>query len=91
MFEYVEVRQVVLKGLYAFYNVMEFSNIFFKNHPLYLTIHAVVTKWIVQKKLQHVTSSIEPLYCGHLGDLVKCPIKRSVLISVVKLRLIWDI
>ena len=27
----------------------------------------------------------EPLYCGHLGDLVKCPIKRGVLISRVNL------
>ena len=25
----------------------------------------------------------EHLYCGHLGDLVKCPVKRDVLISGV--------
>ena len=24
--------------------------------------------------------TVEPLYCGHLGDLVKCPVQRGVLI-----------
>ena len=26
-------------------------------------------------------TTVEPLYCGHLGDLVKCPVERGVLIS----------
>ena len=29
---------------------------------------------------------VEPLYCGHLGDLVKCPVQRGVLISGVNLQ-----
>ena len=23
-------------------------------------------------------STVEPLYCGHLGDLVRCPVQRGV-------------
>ena len=31
------------------------------------------------------TPSVESLYCGYLGDLVKCPVYRGVLISGVNL------
>ena len=32
-------------------------------------------------------TTVEPLYCGHLGNPVKCPVQRGVLISGH----IWDI
>ena len=33
----------------------------------------------------YIVCTVEPLYCGHLEDLVKCPIQRGVLISGVNL------
>ena len=32
-----------------------------------------------------VLYTVEALYCGHLGDWVKCPVERGVLISGVNL------
>ena len=29
---------------------------------------------------------MESLYCGHLGDMVKCPVYKGVLISVVSFK-----
>ena len=32
-----------------------------------------------------VLYTVEPLYCGHLGGLVKCPVERGALISGLNL------
>ena len=51
----------------------------FGNFYFYLSLPIV-------QELPIAICTVEPLYCGHLGDLVKCPVQRGVLISGVNLQ-----
>ena len=47
-------------------------------------MNTLETWWSVLYR--EVSSFQEPLYCGHLGDLLKCPVYRGILISGVSFK-----